>query len=137
LTPIYQASNAEVLTNTEGSQRPNKVPGVSLTAGAHSLKEWFNPAAFTAPTTSSPGYPYGDASRHSITGPGTITNSMSLSKTEQLGDTRSFEVRATANNVFNTVQYSGVDTNISSATVGQVTSAAVMRAFTFRAQFRF
>jgi len=60
-----------------------------------------------------------------------------LSKTEQLGDTRSLEVRATANNVFNTVQYSGVDTNISSATVGQVTSAAMMRAFTFRAQFRF
>ena len=29
----------------------------------------------------------------------------------QLGDTRSMEFRATANNVFNTVQYSGVDTN--------------------------
>jgi trimeric autotransporter adhesin len=137
LTPIFQASNAEVLTNTEGSQRPNKVPGVSLTAGAHSLKEWFNPASFTAPMMGSPGYPYGNASRHSITGPGTISNSMSLSKTEQLGDTRSFEVRATANNVFNTVQYSGVDTNISSATVGQVTSAATMRSFAFRAQFRF
>jgi trimeric autotransporter adhesin len=137
LTPIYQASNAEVLTNTEGSQRPNKVPGVSVTAGAHSLKEWFNPAAFTAPTMGAPGYPYGNASRHSITGPGTISNSMSLSKTEQLGDTRSLEVRATANNVFNTVQYSGVDTNISSATVGQITSAAGMRSFAFLARFRF
>ena len=30
----------------------------------------------------------------------------------QLGDTRSFEMRATANNVFNTVQYSGVDTTL-------------------------
>jgi hypothetical protein len=137
LTPIYQASDLGVATNTEGSQRPNKVPGVSVTAGAHSLKEWFNPSAFIAPTANTPGYPYGNASRHSITGPGTISNSMSLSKTEQLGDTRSFEVRATANNVFNTVQYSGVDTNISSATVGQVTSAAGMRSFAFRAQFRF
>ena len=137
LTPIYQASDLGVATNTEGSQRPNRVQGVSVTAGAHSLKEWFNPSAFIAPTANAPGYPYGNASRHSITGPGTISNSMSLSKTEQLGDTRSFEVRATANNVFNTVQYSGVDTNISSVTVGQVTSAAGMRSFAFRAQFRF
>ena len=29
----------------------------------------------------------------------------------QLGDTRSMEIRATMNNVFNTVQYAGVDTN--------------------------
>ena len=137
LTPIFQASDLGVATNTEGSQRPNRVPGVSVTAGAHSLKEWFNPGAFVAPTANTPGYPYGNASRHSITGPGTISNAMSLSKTEQLGDTRSFEVRATANNVFNTVQYSGVDTNISSATVGQITSAAQMRSFAFRAQFRF
>ena len=137
LTPIYQASDLGVATNTEGSQRPNRVPGVSVTAGAHSLKEWFDPGAFTAPTESTPGYPYGNASRHSITGPGMISNNMSLSKTEQLGDTRSLEVRAIVNNVFNTVQYSGVDTNISSATVGQVTSAAQMRSFAFRAQFRF
>jgi hypothetical protein len=62
---------------------------------------------------------------------------MSLSKTAQLGDTRSLEVRATASNVFNTVQYSGVDTNVQSPTFGQVTSAAAMRAFTFVARFRF
>ena len=30
----------------------------------------------------------------------------------QMGDTRSMEIRATINNVFNTVQYSGVDTNV-------------------------
>jgi hypothetical protein len=137
LTPIYQASDLGVATNTEGSQRPDRIPEVSVTAGAHSLKEWFNPGAFIAPTANTPGYPYGNAPRHSITGPGTISNAMSLSKTEQLGDTRSLEVRATANNVFNTVQYSGVDTNISSATVGQITSAAQMRSFTFLARLRF
>jgi hypothetical protein len=65
---------------------------------------------------------YGTASRNSIAGPGTIQNSMALSKTMQLGDTRSMELRATANNVFNTVQYSGVDTNVVSPTFGQVTS---------------
>jgi hypothetical protein len=62
---------------------------------------------------------------------------MSLSKTMQLGETRSMEVRATASNVFNTVQYSGVDTRLDSVTAGQVTSAASMRSFNFTARFRF
>ncbi len=134
LTPSYQASATEILSNTAGSERPNLVPGQSLTAGGGSVLKWFNTSAYSAlaPTNG-----IGNASRNSIPGPGTISNAMSLSKTEQLGDTRSFEIRATANNVFNTVQYSGVDTNVQSATFGQVTSTALMRAFTFKAQFRF
>jgi hypothetical protein len=62
---------------------------------------------------------------------------MALSKTMQLGGTRSMEFRATANNVFNTVQYAGVDTNLASPTVGQVNSVASMRAFQFTGRFRF
>jgi hypothetical protein len=46
-------------------------------------------------------------------------------------------MRATAGNVFNTVQYSGVDTTVGSATYGQVTAAAGMRQFTFNARYRF
>lgn len=62
---------------------------------------------------------------------------MALSKTMQLGDTRSWEFRATANNVFNTVQYFGVDTNVTSPTFGQITSTAGMRSFQFTSRFRF
>jgi hypothetical protein len=69
---------------------------------------------------------------------------MSLSKTVQLGETRSFEMRGTANNVFNTVQYSGVDTTLftgaesaSHSGFGQVTSVGAMRSFQFAARFRF
>jgi hypothetical protein len=43
----------------------------------------------------------------------------------------------TANNVFNTVQYSGIDTTLNSRTFGQVTSAAPMRRITFMARYRF
>lgn len=105
-----------------------------MTAGGGSLKEWFNTAAFNP---NPPASGFGTASRNSIPGPGTIQNNMSLSKTMQLGDMRSMEVRATASNVFNTVQYSGVDTNAASPTFGQVVSAGAMRAFQFRASFRF
>ncbi|MGA2084439.1 MAG: TonB-dependent receptor [Terracidiphilus sp.] len=137
LTPSYQAAVADVARGTAGTLRPDRVPGVSLTSGGGSLKEWFNTAAFAAPAANSSGYVYGNASRNSIPAPGIVQNNMSLSKTMQLGDTRSMELRATANNVFNTVQYSGVDTGLASPTFGQVTSARSMRAFQFTARFRF
>jgi len=47
------------------------------------------------------------------------------------------EIRATINNVFNTVQYAGVDTNVASPTFGQVTSVGSMRSFQFTSRFRF
>jgi hypothetical protein len=134
LTPVFQASTTELATNTAGSERPNRVAGTSITAGGGSLDKWFNTGAFS---TEAPPNGIGSASRYSIRGPGTVSNGMSLSKTEELGDTRSLEIRATANNVFNTVQYSGVDTNVQSPTFGQVTSAAGMRSFAFLARFRF
>ncbi|KAA6456940.1 carboxypeptidase regulatory-like domain-containing protein [Acidobacteria bacterium AB60] len=139
LTPTYQANIADVARGTTGTLRPDRIPGVSLTAGGGSLKQWFNPAAFTQPAGL-----YGTASRNAIPGPGTIDNDMSLSKTVQLGDTRSFEIRATASNVFNTVQYSGVYTTLYSgleaqrvSNFGQVSSAGSMRSFNFNARFRF
>jgi hypothetical protein len=132
LTPSYAAAQADVARGTAGSLRPDRVPGVSVTAGGGSLLKWFNTAAYAAPAG-----PYGTAPRNSIAGPGTISNSMALAKTMQLGETRSMEFRATANNVFNTVQYAGVDTNVVSPTFGQVTSAGSMRAFQFTARFRF
>jgi hypothetical protein len=140
LTPAYQAGVADVTNGTAGTQRPNRVPGVSVTAGAGSLKEWFNSAAFAQPpndSTTPNCIDCGNVSRNSVAGPGTIQNNMSLSKTMQLGGTRSVEFRATANNVFNTVQYSGVETNAASPSFGQVTSAASMRTFQFMARYRF
>jgi hypothetical protein len=55
-----------------------------------------------------------------------------------MGDTRSWEFRATASNAFNTVQYSTVDTNVSDLqTFGRVLNAAQMRQFNFTTRFRF
>ena len=130
LTPSYGSAILDVARGTAGTLRPDRVPGQSLTAG--SQQRWFNTNAYRAPSG-----PYGNASRNSIPGPGTVSNNMSLSKTAQFGDTRSLELRATASNVFNTVQFTGVDTNLISPTAGQVTSTATMRQFNFLARFRF
>jgi len=144
LTPTLQASVTDVAHGTTGTERPNRVAGVPLMQGGGRLKQWFNPAAFTPATPDAAGNAFGNAARNSIPGPGTVENDMSLSKTMQLGETRSMEIRATASNVFNTVQYSGVFTTLytgvgaqQSSNFGQVSSAGAMRAFQFRAQFRF
>ena len=132
LTPHYAAAVADVARGSTGSLRPNRVPGVSLTQGGGSLKHWFNTDAFATPANV-----YGTATRYSIPGPGTVSVDMSLSKTIRFAETRTMELRATANNAFNTVQYAGVDTTLGSATYGQVISAAGMRQFTFNARFRY
>jgi hypothetical protein len=144
LTPSFPAAVSDVAHGTAGTLRPNyAAPYISPTAGGGSLKKWFNAAitgpnaAFSQPTADAFGNAFGNVSRNSIMGPGTIQNNMSLSKTMQMGDTRSMEFRATASNVFNTVQYSGVDTSLTSPTAGQVISAWSMRAFQFTARFRF
>jgi len=132
LTPHYQATFADVARGSAGSLRPDRVPGVSLTEGGGSLDNWFNKDAFADPTNV-----YGTASRFSIPGPGTVSADASLSKTIRFSETRTFELRATADNVFNTVQYSTVDTTLGSASYGQVTGAAPMRQFSFVARFRY
>ena len=132
LTPHYQANIEDVARGSAGSLRPDRVEGTSITAGGGSIRDWFNRNAFTQPVGT-----YGTASRYSIPGPGTVSFNASLSKSVRFGEMRSFEVRATADNVFNTVQYAGVDSTVGSATYGQVTSAASMRQFTFLARYRF
>ena len=137
LTPSYAAAIREVNRGTTGSLRPDRVP-VSLISGGGGLTRWFNTSAFSAPVLSSANpFGYGNASRNSIPGPGTVSVNGSLSKTASLGDTRSIEFRATATNIFNVVQYSAVDTTIGTPAYGQVTGAANMRRITMYARFRF
>ena len=83
--------------------------------GAGTAEDWFNTAAFSAPAAGT----YGTASRNSIELPGMVSVNWSLSRTVPMGETRSFEARVTANNVLNTVQYSGVSTTINSPTLGR------------------
>ena len=130
-TPHYVATVAETATGTNNSLRPDRDFTQPISGGGNILN-WFNPTAFKTPANI-----FGTASRGSILGPGTVAVDASLAKTVSLGETRSFEARMTANNVFNTVQYAGIDTTLNSRTFGQVTSAAAMRRISFIARYRF
>ena len=166
LTPHYSGLSSEVARGSNGSYRPDRIQGVSVTAGGGSYLHWFNNYAFftpqgvevnngqctetavqpvppncpfAAPLQPNPANPfgYGNAARNSIRGPGTVSVNAALSRTIQLGSTRSFEMRAQASNVFNTVQYTGVDTNLNSRTFGQISSVSSARQITVLARYRF
>jgi hypothetical protein len=135
LTPLIAASAAEVERGTHGSVRPNRVPGVSIRAGGGHLHHWFNTAAFS--TEFGPGQLYGTAARNSIPGPGTQNVNLSLSRIFHLNEGKSLELRATANNTLNIVQYAGVNTQFDSTSNGQVDAVQPMRQITFLARFQF
>ncbi|MGB8031742.1 MAG: carboxypeptidase-like regulatory domain-containing protein [Terracidiphilus sp.] len=138
LSPGFEPTSQSVECGNTSGLRPNLIPGVSVNAGGGSLRKWFNTAVYSTPSNT-PGFCdyFGHAPRDSIEGPGTVSNNMSLSKTMNMGETRSLEIRAIINNVFNTVQYSGVNTTEGSPTFGEVTSVHAMRSFQFLASFRF
>ena len=137
LSPGFEPTSQSVECGNAGGVRPN-LTGQPLTAGGGSLRQWFNTAAY-APPSATAGFCnyFGNAPRNSIEGPGTVSNNMALSKTMQMGETRSMEIRATIDNVFNTVQYSGVNTTYGAPQFGEVTSVGQMRSFQFMARFRF
>jgi hypothetical protein len=149
-TPQFSGTQAEIQAGAGNSLRPNRNPTQPI-KGAGSLDNWFNKAAFvgacpvaTLQDPNPPALPYclpagmyGNASRNSIELPGTVSVSGSLSRTISFGETRSLEARISANNVFNTVQYSGVYTSVTSNTFGEVSGAAGMRSFTYTARYRF
>jgi hypothetical protein len=130
-TPSYSGSQAEAASGNLFTLRPDRVVGEPV-KGAGSVNDFFNKAAFAAPAGE-----YGTASRNSIEGPGTVSVDASLSRTIALGSTRSLEARVTANNVFNTVQYSGINTTENNQNFGEVTSAAQMRTLLVQARYRF
>jgi hypothetical protein len=132
LTPQYSGNQAEASSGNVYQQRPNRVLGQPL-KGAGTVSQFFNKNAFSAPAAGQ----YGTASPGSIEGPGTVAVNASLSRTVALGGTNSFEARVTASNVFNTVQYSGINTVENSANFGAVTSAAAMRSLQVLARYRF
>ncbi len=135
LTPTFTSTAIGVTCGTAGALRANRIAGVAAVQGG---RQWVNPAAYSMPSAT-PGYcdAFGNAARNSINGPGKMLNNMSMSKTVSMGSTRSMELRANINNVFNTVQYAGVNTTVGTPTFGQVSSVGSMRSFQFTARFRF
>ena len=131
-TPQYTNSTAQAAAGNNFTLRPDRVFSQPI-GGPGMLRNWFNKAAFVAPAAGN----YGTSSRNSIELPGIVSMNLSLSKSIAFGELRNLEMRATAANPFNTVQYSGVNTVLNSSNFGQITGAAAPRKMSFLARYRF
>jgi len=138
-SPRFMNNASEVNGGTNGTLRPDLVPGQPIQLPHPSLAEWFNTAAFTAPPENSQGQvvAYGNAGRNSIIGPPMHVFDMAFTKVIPLKESRLLEFRAQATNVFNIPNYSAIDTAVNSPTFGRVTSVGATRQLTFTARFRF
>ena len=80
-----------------GTQRPDRVPGVSLTPpSGKRIAEWINPAAFALPAGE-----FGNASRNIARGPGTWQIDMGAAKTFKLTENTDLQFRSEFYNIFN------------------------------------
>lgn len=131
-SPRIFGSAVDLGRGVTGSSRPNIVPGQSIQVSSPGIGQWFNIHAFTTPTG-----PFGDAGRNIIIGPGTISLNMALSKTIQLKEMQSLELRLSTNNVFNHPNFTSVDATLGSPTFGQVVAAGAMRTAQITARYRF
>ncbi len=80
-----------------GTERPDLVPGVSLTPpGGRTIAEWINPAAFAIPAGE-----FGTAPRDLLRGPGTWQVDLGLAKRISLSERANLEFRSEFFNIFN------------------------------------
>lgn len=137
-TPRVLGASVDINRGVSGSQRANVLAGQPLGIANPTTAEWFNTAAFCAPGPGCPGgTTYGDAGRNIILGPAQFTFNMTINKTIVIRESRSLELRLTANNIFNTPYFSNINTVVNSLTFGQVTGVSNMRRVTMVTRFRF
>lgn len=84
-----------------GSQRPNRVPGVPLYPANRSPNNWLNPAAFATPANGT----WGDLGRNAVNAPGIWQLDPALNKRFPITERVGLNLRAEAFNVFNIAQY--------------------------------
>ena len=144
-TPRVLGNSLDIDRGVSGSLRAD-VTGAPISLSNPSASQWFNTAAFCAPTTSAGttntcvnpnGTVFGDAGRNIIEGPSQFVMDMSLSKSITIKESRALELRIQAANIFNFINYASINTVVNSSQFGEVTSAGATRRVTLIARFRF
>jgi outer membrane receptor protein involved in Fe transport len=109
------------------ADRPDVTPGTSpYLSNVRQTHQYLNKAAFTSVPISSLSKAQvrgGNLQRMSISGPGQITFDVTIGKTLEITETVKFQVKASAFNTFNHVNFSTVQANFASGSFGQVTAA--------------
>lgn len=134
-TAQYNAGTADFSGSAGNfSYRPNQTADPNLTSG-QTLLNFFNTAAFTAPTAGT----FGDAGRGTIIGPDYFTLGMSISRTMQVGHDGQHRIdfRWAITNLTNTPSFTSLGTIFGTPTFGQITGAGPMRSMNVTLRYNF
>jgi hypothetical protein len=142
-------TNAAIASNPNGvTNRANRVPGVALYPAQKTKAQWFNPAAFTVPTTyvgtdGNTYAQYGNSGYDMLRGPGWWNLDMNLVKNIKWMNHYNLQLRAESFNTFNHPNYGNPASNISnSSSVGIISANSnppvyESRSVEFGAKFNF
>jgi Carboxypeptidase regulatory-like domain len=116
---LVNRSASQTPDGNTNSQRPDIVPGVSLTPpGGKSTAQWINPAAFVTPASGT----WGNSPRNVARGPGAWQMDMGLGKQIPLSEQARLQFRTEVFNVFNHPQYGLPNATILVNGFGSITS---------------
>lgn len=132
LTVRCSSCASDVAQGVGGTLRADYT-GAPVSVDNPTIDQYFNTAAFSIPGAGS----FGSSSRNMIVGPGSRLLNMQFTRDVPLGGTRGVSVNLNVNNLLNTVNYAGVDTNVNSPTFGQVLSVSGRRSVRLNLRFRF
>ncbi|MBK6589820.1 MAG: carboxypeptidase regulatory-like domain-containing protein [Acidobacteria bacterium] len=140
-TSSYDAAGLGIL-NTNPSARPNITCDPNQ-GGAQTLQQWFNTSCFTTNPALVTGVftpvpnTVGNTARGNVTGPSTVRFDLTAVKNLRFGETFRIQLRAEGFNIFNNVNFRGLNTNVSLASFGTVSTVRDSRTMQFGAKVFF
>ena len=140
ISPIVKVRSAAFFTVTSGvdsalTATPNQTPNQigNPYPSEQTVRNWISASAFSVPAQGS----YGNLGRNNLKGPGSVQVDAALSRTFQIREKKTVQLRAEAFNLLNHANFSPPVSPLNSGSFGQIQSALDPRIMQFALKFIF
>ena len=129
---IVRGAAKDIATGLNGAVRAD-YNGADVGVSNPTIDRWFNTDAFSIPGNGL----YGTSPRNIVLGPGSRDLNLTLQRNVRMSGNRSVNITMRIQDLLNSTNYSGIDTNVNSKTFGQITGVSGNRSANMQLQFRF